>query len=257
MKSRTIPARRAILPCAVAALAALIAPALVTSRARAFPVTDGIANGQLVAQALLVVQQLNATREQVEALRAAARQLDPRSYQSVQNLLAGNVVNYDLLLRDIRSMGYSIERVNAMYQRYFPDEKAVAAMPPAQLESTAREMNRELYDSALVAARAQTTLRTIEQNNLEARNVLSRSEGNDSQVAQLQAALQMLGLIHQNLVTINQLVSSAGRVTSNVAVRAVTERRIEHERAARMMRDYTTPSPIPEIDSRFLQGGTW
>lgn len=250
-------ARRDIFPVAVTALAALVARALVTSTARAFPVTDGIANGQLIAQALLVFQQLTAARQQVEALRAAARQLDPRSYQGVQNLLAGNAVHYEVLLRDLQSMGYTMERVNAMFKRYFPDEEAVAAMPPAQLEATARDMNRELYDSALVAARAQTTLRTIEQNNVEARNVLSRSEGNESQVAQLQAALQMLGLIHQNLVTINQLVSSAGRVTSNVAVRAVTERRIEHERAARMMRDYTTPSPIPEIDSRFLQGGTW
>jgi conjugal transfer/entry exclusion protein len=84
--------------------------------------------------------------------------------------------------------------------------------------------------------------------------VLSRSQGNGSQVAQLQAALQMLGLMHQNLVTITQLISSSGRVTSNQAVRAVTERRFERERGQRMLRDYTKSEPLPELDAKFLNG---
>jgi conjugal transfer/entry exclusion protein len=247
--------RRQILPCAAGALAAIVLPTVLTlSRpARAIPVIDVAGIGQIVLQWIQVQAQVRATANQVAELQAAARQLDPRSYQSVQNLLTGNDVNYTSLLRDVRTMGYALDRVNAMYERYFPNEEAVKAMKPAEFESTAREMNREVYDSALVAARAQTTLRTIEDNNIEARNVLSRSEGNGSQVAQLQAALQMLGLIHQNLVTINQLVSSAGRVTSNVAVRGITQRRIEHERGDRMLRDHDKDEAIPTVDNRFLK----
>jgi hypothetical protein len=59
----------------------------------------------------------------------------------------------------------------------------------------------------------------------EARNA---TEDNGSQVAQLQSAIQMLGLIHQTLVGINQTMSTAGRVTSNGSP---TERRIEREGA--------------------------
>ena len=216
------------------------------------PVIDPAGLVQLGLQWTQEFMQLQAMAQQVEALRAAARQLDPRSYQSVQNLLAGTDVNYEALLRDIRTMGYSLERVNAQYERVFPKEQAVHSMTPAQFEETARGMNDELYASAEVGARAQTTLRTIEDNNREARNVLSRSQGNDSQVAQLQAALQMLGLIHQNLVTINQLVSTGERVTSNVSVHAATTRRIERERAARLSRDYVRDESIPEVDARLL-----
>jgi P-type conjugative transfer protein TrbJ len=252
-----MPHRRRLLPYAAAIIAALALPLALGRPARAFPVIDVAGIAQVVAQWTEVQAQLAATQAQVAALQSAARQLDPRSYQSVQNLLAGDAVNYQSLVRDVQSMGYTLDRVNAQFKQYFPDEQTVHTMQPAQFEETSRNMNRELYESALVSARAQTTLQTIESNNIEARNVLSRSEGNESQVAQLQAALQMLGLIHHNLVGINQLVSSAGRVTSNVTVRAVTERRIEHERASRMMRDYTAPSDIPEIDSRFLQSDTW
>jgi P-type conjugative transfer protein TrbJ len=244
--------RRNFLPCAAAAFAALALPTL-SRTARAIPVIDVAGITQIITQWQQIRAQVNATHAQVEALRAAARQLDPRSYQSVQNLLAGNDVNDGALIRDVRTMGYTLDRVNAQFRRYFPDEPAVKSMTPAQFESNARDMNQEIYGAALVSARAQTTLRTVEENNQEARNVLSRSEGNESQVAQLQVALQMLGLIHQNLVGINQLVSSAGRVTSNVAVRGVTARRIERERTERMTHGYSKDEPIPEVDSRLLK----
>jgi P-type conjugative transfer protein TrbJ len=249
--------RRHLFRCAAAAIVGCAVSPSLPSTAHAFPVIDPAGILQLVAQWQQVQAQVQTTANQVNALRAAALQLDPRSYQNVQNLLAGNDVNYLSLLRDVQSMGYTVERVNTRFRQLFPDEQAVRNMTPAQADAASRGMNQEVYSSALVAARAQSTLRTIEDNNVEARNILSRSEGNSSQVAQLQAALQMLGLIHQNVVSITQTISASGRVASNQAVRRVTERRIERERAARMMRGYAQDEPIPEIDARFLQGGTW
>lgn len=196
---------------------------------------------------------MQATTDQVEALRAAARQLDPRSYETVQTLLSGNDFHYQSLIRDVRSIGYTLDRVNSQFERLYPNEQAVRNMRPSEFRNTSRDMNRELYSSALVAARAQTTLRTIEAKNAEARKVLSRSQGNGSQVAQLQAALQMLGLVHQNRVSITQTVSSAGRVSSNLAAAGVTERRIARERKRRLLRDYDRPSSSPGIDRRFLR----
>jgi P-type conjugative transfer protein TrbJ len=229
------------------------------TRSRAdVPVLDGAGVAQVVAQWLQVKAQLEATQNQVNSLREAARQLDPRSYQSVQDLLAGNDVNFAALTRDLQSLGYTVERVNARFRQLFPDEAAVRNLTPRQADAVSQDMNQEVYSSALVAARAQSTLRTIEDNNAEARNILSRSEASSSQVAQLQSALQMLALIHQNLVSITQTVSASGRVASNQAVRRVTERRIQRERAVRMQRDYARSEPVPEVDSRFLDGsGTW
>jgi P-type conjugative transfer protein TrbJ len=251
--------RRHLFRNATLTLAAAALRVTLPSPSRAdVPVIDGAGIVQLAAEWALVLQQLDATKNQVDSLRAAALQLDPRSYQSVQNLLAGNEVNFAALTRDLQSLGYTVEHVNARFRQLFPDEAAVRTMTPRQAETASRDMNQEIYASALVAARAQSTLRTIEDNNAEARNILSRSEGSSSQVAQLQSALQMLALIHQNLVSITQTVSASGRVASNQSVRRVTERRIQRERAARAQRDYARSEPVPEVDSRFLDGsGSW
>jgi P-type conjugative transfer protein TrbJ len=245
--------RRPFLRSASAGVLALFAlPFLLEPTAAAFgmPVVDGAGLVQIATEAGNVWSQLQSMQQQVQALRAAALQLDPRSNQSVRNLLAGNDVNYQSLIRDVQSMGYSLERVNARFRQLYPDDAAVKNMRPDQLEATSRDMNQEIHASALVAARSQSTLRSIEENDTEARNILSRSEGNGSQVAQLQSAIQMLGLIHQTLVGINQTMSTAGRVTSNVAVRAATERRIERERSDRMLRGYSAPQPIPEVSEK-------
>jgi len=231
----------------VLALAPLLEP---TASATGLPVLDVAGIAQVAEEAGYVSSQLLSMQQQVQALRSAALQLDPRSYKSVQNLLSGNDVNYQSLIRDVQSMGYGLERVNTQFRKLYPDDAAVKKMRPAQLEATSRGMNQEIHASALVAARSQTTLRTIEQNDTEARNILSRSQGNGSQVAQLQSAIQMLGLIHQTLVGINQTMSTAGRVTSNVAVRAATERRMERERADRMLRGYSKPEHIPEVSDK-------
>jgi P-type conjugative transfer protein TrbJ len=234
------------------ALATLLSPPLLEGSASALglPVIDGAGIAQIAIQAAEVWTQLQSMQQQVQALRNAALQLDPRSYQSVRNLLAGNDVNYLSLIRDVRSIGYSLERVNARFRQLFPDDNAIREMRPDQLEATSRDMNKEIHSSALIAARSQTTLRTIEANNTEARNILSRSAGNGSQVAQLQSAIQMLVLIHQNLVDINQMISASSRVTSNVAVRAATERTMERERAARMLRGYSSPERIPDVSDQ-------
>ena len=171
--------------------------------AYAFVVEDAAGIAQVIEQFRETLQQVATARQQVEQLRAAARQLDPGSSRSVQNLLSGSDMNFLALTRDLQSMGHTVRRVNQRFGRLFPDQRAANTMRPREFRQTSHAMNRELHESALTAAaRAQTTLRRIEQNDLEARNVLSRSEGNGSQVAQLQSALQLLALIHQNLVSV-------------------------------------------------------
>ena len=219
----------------------------------AVPVVDGSSIAQLISQIVETQQQIETTFRQVEALQNAARQLDPSSYRSINDLLRGNEVNFMALLQDIRTMGYNVERVNDQFRRIFPDERAVRNMRARDHENTAREMNREVHSAALVAARAQTTLSTIEANNREAQAILSRSEDSDSQVAQMQSAIQMLAVVHQNLVAITQTVNSAGRVSSDIAAAAVTERRIARERRRRLLLNYGRPSRGPGIDRRFLR----
>ena len=234
-------------------LSLLALPLVWVERALAIPVIDVAGIAQTIAQIAETVRQIEVMRNQVRALQNAARQLDPRSYQGIEALLRDGDLKYEALTRDISSIGYTLERVNRQFRRIFPNEEAVQNMRASEYEATSRQMNHELYDSAFVAARAQSTLSGIEANNAEAQQILRRSEGNGSQVAQLQSALQMLALMHQNLVAITQTISSAGRVSSDLAAAAVTERRMRREKRRRLLRNYSRGSGSPGVDRRFLR----
>lgn len=220
--------------------------------ASAFIVTDAASLVQLATELITTKEQIEATIRQVEALRNAARQLDPRSYQSIGSLLDGDAVTFDAITRDVRTIGYTLDRVNQSYRRIFPDEAAIRNMRPGDHAETAKEMNRELYASALVAHRAQTNLSTIEANNAQAKDILTRSGADDSQVAQLQSATQMLALVHDNLANITQTVASAGRVSSDLAAARVTDNRIARERQRRSLEGLDTPYTPTGIDPSFL-----
>ena len=235
-------------------LLSLLALPLVWARsAMAVPVIDVAGIAQTIAQIAETIRQIEVMRDQVRSLQNAARQLDPRSYQGIEALLRDGDLSFEALTRDISSIGYTLERVNREFRRLFPNEHAVRNMRASEHEATNRRMNAEVYDAALVATRAQTTLSAIESNNKEAQEILRRSEGNGSQVAQLQSALQMLALMHHNLVAITQTVNTAGRVSSDLAAAAVTERRMQREKRRRLLRGHNRNGRSPGIDWRFLR----
>ena len=218
-----------------------------------FIVEDPLAIGKIGEQITEGIQQITTTQQQLERLRAAARQLDPRSFRNIQGLLSGDEVSFRSLMQDVSAIGYTLENVNRQFSRIFPAEESVRNMRPREHETTSVKMREEIYNAGLVSARAQTTLESIEQNNIEARSILERSGGTDSEVAQLQSALQMLALIHQNLVNITMAVNAAGRLSSDIAAQAVVERRIKREKRRRMLEGYDRREGIPEVDSRVFQ----
>ena len=223
-------------------------------RARGFVVTDAASIGQIMSQIANTQRQISATMQQVESLRNAARKLDPRSFQSIGSLLDGDPVTFDAITRDVTNIGYTLDRVNRTYEKIFPDDDAVKSMRPAEHAETSKQMHRELYASALVAHRAQTNLSTIEANNAEAKAILQRSGGEDSQVAQLQSATQMLALVHDNLANITQTIASASRVSSDLAAISVTDNRIARERQRRYIQDFDRPpANFTGIDPSFLR----
>lgn len=246
--------RRSILFGAGTLLAACASVLSIGRRAGAFVVTDVASIGQLVNQITTTERQISATMQQVESLKNAARKLDPRSYQSIGALLDGDAVTFDAITRDVANIGYTLERVNRTYKKIFPDEAAVKKMRPGEHAETSKQMNRELYASALVAHRAQTNLSTIEANNAQAKAILQRSGAEDSQVAQLQSANQMLALVHDNLANITQTIATASRVSSDLAATSVTDNRIARERQRRYVQDFDRPpANFTGIDPSFLR----
>ena len=242
--------RRALL----ALLPLAVFQVLRSKSAAALPVIDSAGVAQLVAQIASTIQQIEQTRRQVEYLRNAARRLDPRSYRTIGALLEGDAVTFDAITRDVRTIGYTIQGVDRQFRRIFPDEDAVRNMRPADHAEATRQMNRELHGAALVSHRAQSSVSNLEASHAEAKAILDRSAAEDSQVAQLQSAVQMLAIVHENLTNITQTVAAAGRVSSDIAAAGVTDNRIARERQQRYTEDFDRPSNSNGIDPSFLGG---
>jgi conjugal transfer/entry exclusion protein len=222
-------------------------------RAHAIVVEDVASIAQIGTQIATTGAQVQATLRQLEALRNAARRLDPRTYQTVGALLDGDALTLQAITRDVTNIGYTLDRVNRTYSKIFPDEAAVRNMRPGEHAETSRQVHQEVYASALVAHRAQTNLSKLEANNAEAKAILQRSGADDSQVVQLQSATKMLALVHDNLVSITQTVATAGRVSSDMAAAGVTDNRIARERQRRSLENFDRPpNNFTGIDPSFL-----
>lgn len=224
-----------------------------SARATGLPVIDALGIKQITDQIKSTTKQIQETQRQVAYLQNAARKLDPRSYRSIGALLEGDNLTLDDITRDVTNIGYTLNRVDRTFKKMFPEDKDVRKMKASEHAETSRQMNSELYASALVAHRAQTSLSKIEDNNARAKEILQRSEAEDSQVAQLQSATQMLALVHDNLVAITRTVSSASRVSTDIAAAGVTENRLARERRRRSVEGFAKPVETHGIDDAFLR----
>lgn len=220
----------------------------------AIPVVDVSGIAQVVAQITQTGFQLESMRRQVDSLRQSARLLQPRSYGDLLTTLRRNQSNYMRFANQLTALGYTIERVEGQFARLFPSEERVRNQSTSEFLTVNRNLNRELSQSSLVAMQAQSTLGDIQNTNLAAQRIIQQSEGNNSQVAQIQLAMQMLTVMDRNLQSIIQTVSTAGRVASNRAAAEVTGRRIVRERRRRDVESYARRVPRTTIDPRFLGG---
>ena len=74
-----------------------------------------------------------------------------------------------------------------------------------------------------------------------------------SQLAKLQALVQMLGIINSDLTTLATTLATSERINADVAAAEASDQDLEAAKAQRMLRDFNTHQPIPEIDPRLLR----
>jgi hypothetical protein len=172
----------------------------------------------------------------------------------------GNLVD-DILLgqrrltADISAISYNIETVTTQFEQVFPNQAQAANISPTEASVLRGSWDQEIHQSGLAASRSQSALATLERNTASAQAILERSKAttggtNDegSQLAKLQALVQMLGVINSDLTTLATTIAVTERVNASVAAAETSDEELERARAERMMRDYATPSGIPEIE---------
>jgi hypothetical protein len=176
------------------------------------------------------------------------------------NLVDDILIGHRYLTADIRSIGYSMDTVTRQFETLFPSQEKAPSVAPADVPAVRGSWDQEIQQSGLAAARAQTALSRMDTNTRSAIDILERSQATTggtsdegSQLAKLQALVQMLGIINSDVATLATTLAASERVNADVAAAEASDQDLADQQAQRMLRDFTAPQPIPEIDPRILR----
>lgn len=161
--------------------------------------------------------------------------------------------HYRAITSDVNMVGYRIDTINRQYHRVFPDEAAVRNTPARDVEHLSETWDREVYLSSLSAARAQSSLKGVEGNTRTAAQLLERSEGNSSAVAQLQVLVRMIEVINNDLEQLSVTLAATERVNSSLAATDTSAHAVMAERRRRALDGYSRPAASEGISPEFLR----
>jgi hypothetical protein len=176
------------------------------------------------------------------------------------NLVDDILIGQRYLTADIRSIGYGIDTVTTQFEAVFPNREAATRLPPSDVAAVRRGWDDEIHGSGMAAARAQTALSRMETNTQAALDILERSQATTggtadegSELAKLQALVQMLGIINSDLTTLATTIAAAERVNTDMVAAETSDDELQAAEAQRMLRDANARQTIPEIDPRILR----
>lgn len=225
------------------------------ARADLFGGDDGLLGailGQAIAQTAKLGEELESLGTQITLMNTMLSRLDGGASRGVSQLLGRTTQNYGALTRDVSAIGYDMAAVDRDFATAFPgrfDGTPSAAFDPAYVR-----WQSEVLGSALVAARAQGSLAALQANTDQALAIIAASRGASGQVAQLEAVVQMLGVIEGQMNTLISSLVTVGRLQTDVAAASASERQLSREKQRRDLQNYTdrgTPVPVlstlPEI----------
>ena len=232
---RAFGIRAAVVLCALAAGALDCEQ---QAHATGYPVIDIAGLGQAVVQVTDTIAQVATMKQQLDRLRRDTALLKPRAYGDVLTTLRRNQSNYRRVINQVTRLGNNLDRLESRYKKLFPSEEELAQASPRERTRIAAAMHQEVHQTALQAMKAQSSLREIEADSAAAARIVEGSGRNESQVAQLQMAVQLLSLMHGHLNRLLQVTATAGRVTATVAASSVTERRLRSSRQGPLLDGY-------------------
>ena len=234
--------------CGAFASASLL-PGEPPAHASIFGEEDVILSG-ILAQAVSTVSNLvdvlSTVRAQLTAMNTMLAKLDPATFEPVFAIVNSSQLSYDALAGDVASMGYTLQSINNQFHALYEGDYANLAL--RDRDALYAKWNAEVLAATQVAARAQATLSSLEENTREAAAILGASSATDGQVAQLQAIVQMLGLVTSQNNTLLKELATTGRVLTSSAAVAASEQQLAREKKKRHLAGYTDRGPaVPPI----------
>jgi P-type conjugative transfer protein TrbJ len=229
---------------AFGAFASLARPAA----AWVIPVEDPARFVEMLEQLRQASKLFDQLQAGVAALENAAQRLTSLP-QSPDDVLR----QYRSITSDVNMIGYRIDTITRQFHRVFPDEAAIRNTPPGDVGNLSESWDREIYLSSLAAQRSQSTLQSIDGNTRTSAQLLQRSEGSSSMVAQLQVLVRMIEGVNNDLEQLSVTLATTERINSSLAATEASSRDVVAERRRRLLEDYSRPTPSSGISPEFLR----
>jgi P-type conjugative transfer protein TrbJ len=185
-------------------------------------------------------QQIKNQVEQIKNQVQTLQSLDPRSFNELMSLIDQGQLTYNMIRSDVTSLGFTLGEVNRDFDALFPRDKGKwQSVRYSDYDNYYTRWNTEITASSKAAERAQSNIVRVEKNNKRIMDILQKSQAENGEVRQLQLVNQQLALIHDELGTLVQNLTTANRVTSNMAAASAGEKLMQREAARRRRDGYT------------------
>lgn len=238
-----------------------LAAVLVAGRAHAqAPVVDHSNLLQNMRTALQTAQLVQNTGQQLQMMQSQLqyqlqnlKSINPTSINNMLALLNQGTFTYAMLQGDLSTMGYTVRTVNTNFNRLFPkSQNQWKTVRSSDFNGYYDGWNNEITSSSLAAFRAQAALSTIDANNKAAQNILlAANSSSTGEIRQLQLVNQQLALIHTELASLVQNLSTVGRVFTEWTAASTGEQMMERERGRRRLDNYTSRGAPAQVLNRF------
>ncbi len=208
--------------------------------------------GNAISTVTQLTSMLTQIAYQVSMLKTMLSQVNAGSFTSLLSFIVAARSSYSTLTWGVRSMAYTLSRIDAEYQQLFPPGPPPPGTTVAEHQQQAAAWNQEIVGASQIAARQQTTLSTLDDHANQTSAILQQSQAASGVVAQLQLVAQLIGITNAELILINQTLATTGRVLTDMAAAGASERQVSITKKQDNLANYTdkgapvaVPSQLP------------
>lgn len=238
-----------------------LATILIAGRAHAqAPVVDHSNLVQNIRTALQTAQLVQNTGQQIQMMQAQLqyqlqnlKSISPTSFGNMLALLNQGTLTYAMLQGDLSTMGYTVRTVNNNFNRLFPKSQTQwKSVRYNDFNGYYDNWNNEITTSSQAAFRAQSAVSTLDANNRAIQNILiAANNSSTGEIRQLQLVNQQLAVIHTELASLVQNLTTVGRVITEWTAASTGEQMMERERGRRRLDNYTSRGAPAQVLNRF------
>jgi conjugal transfer/entry exclusion protein len=185
------------------------------------------------ATILQQLQEANALKQQALTGRP------PAEVSTALNLLRQSQTDYEALVGDTSSMGYSRSAIHTAFTSLYPSTQSVETIAESQFDTLHTQEQTEVLAASEIADRAHTSVAGVETRRELAQTIVQNSSGLDSVAGQLQLGMQLAAVVQSDFTAQIQNLAMTGRALSDRAAGRAAARLMAHERMRRSRLNYT------------------